>query len=118
MSLAVSRSDTFALSVLQKSFHACATDHAVFGADWTRIWVSARRWACSTARQENFILTAFRDWWKHLECLGLDLSGAFASLNAFAIVRSEMSLFACATWLADTWAQWIWVLAGTIASFA
>jgi len=53
-----------------------------------------------------------------LERLGYDLSGAFASLDAFAVVRSEMSLFACATGLADAWAQWIWVLAGAIATFA
>jgi hypothetical protein len=116
MSLAVGGGDAFALSVFQESFRAEATDDAIASADRARMWVGACRWASSTASQEHFVLFAFRR--KHLERFGLDLSGAFAGLNAFAIFRSEMSLFACATRPADTWAQWVGVLAGAIASFA
>jgi len=67
LSLTIGGSDAFALCVFQESFLASASDHAVLGAYWTRIRVGASRWASSAARQENFVLSAFRDWWKHLE---------------------------------------------------
>jgi hypothetical protein len=118
MSLAIGSRNTYALSVLQESILAKATDDAVASADRARMWVSACGWASSTAGMEDFVLTAFRDWWKHLEIFRLDLNGAFASFNAFVIFVSQMTLFACATRLADTWAQWVGVLARSIASFA
>jgi len=106
------------LSVLQESLFAKATDDAVASADRARMWVGACRWASGTARQENFVLAAFGDRWEHLESFRLNLSVAFASLNAFAIFVSQMTLFASATSFADTRAQGVGVFARSVASFA
>jgi hypothetical protein len=107
------------LSVLQESFFAGASNDAVLGANWARMWVSACGWACSSASLENFIGIAFRDWWHHHVLDRVGLWWAFESSNAFsAIVFAEKSLFASASRFADTWAHGVGVLAGTIATFA
>jgi hypothetical protein len=80
--------------------------------------VGACGWACSSARQENFVCIAFRDWWKHMERFWLDFGRAFTGLDTFSGIISEESLFASASRFADTWAQWVWVLAGAIATLA
>jgi len=115
--LAVGGFNANALSVLQESFLAKASDDAVAGADRARMWVGARRWACSSAGQENFVGIAFRHWWKHHKRFCLDFR-AFAGFNAFTGIISEHSLFASAAGFADTWAQGVRVLAGAIATFA
>lgn len=118
--LAVGGFNTDAISVFQESFVAEASNDAVLGAYWAGMWVGACGWACSSARLENFISIAFRDWWKHLEVLDrVGLWWAFDGSNAFsAVVFAEESLFASASGFADTWAQWVGVFAGTIATFA
>jgi len=78
--------------------------------------IGACGWACSSARQENFVGFAFRDWWEHHE--RLNLSRAFSGLNAFSGIISEHSLFASASWFADTRAQGVGIFARTIATFA
>jgi hypothetical protein len=50
--------------------------------------------------------------------LWLNLSRAFAGLNAFAGIVTEMTFFARAAGNADTWADGVRVLARAIASFA
>lgn len=82
------------------------------------MWVSACGWACSSARQENFVDIAFRDWRKHHERFWLNFWRAFSGGNALSFIISEMTFFASASWFADTWAQGIGVFAGAIASFA
>jgi len=107
-----------ALSVLQESFLAKASDDAIASADWARVGIGAGGWACGSARQEDFIGIAFRDRWQHLERNWLDLSRAFAGFHAFASFIAEQSLLASASRFADTRAQWVGVLAGAVASFA
>jgi hypothetical protein len=80
--------------------------------------VGACGWACSTARQENFVGFAFRDWWEHHERFGLNFRRAFAGLNAFSGIISEISLQASASRSADTRAQGVGVFARAIATFA
>jgi len=71
--------------------------------------------ARSSAGQENFGEDfAFRG--EHLERSGF--GRAFAGFNTFASIRSEESGFASASRFADTWAQWVGILARSIASFA
>jgi len=106
------------LSVLQESFLAKASDDAIASADRARMWVGACGWACSSARQENFIGIAFRDWWKHHERFWLSFWRACAGFNALISIISEESFHASASRFADTWAQWIGVLAGAITTFA
>jgi len=114
--LTVGGFNTFALSIFQESFFASASDDAVLCADRARMGIGACGWACSSARQENFVGFAFRDWWEHHE--RLNLSRAFAGLNAFSGIISEHSLFASASWFADTRAQGVGIFARTIATFA
>jgi hypothetical protein len=118
--LTVGGFNTCALSVFQESFFAEASNDAVLGAYWARMGVGACGWACSSAREENFIGIAFRDWWEHLEVLDwCRLGWAFDGGNTFStIVFTEESLFASASRFADTWAQGVGVFAGTIATFA
>ena len=118
--LAVGGFNTDALSIFQESFLAEASNDAVLGAYWARMGVGACGWACSSARMKNFISVAFRDWWKHLEILDrVGLRWAFDGGDAFTtVVFSEKSLLASASGFANTWAQGVGVLAGTIATFA
>jgi len=77
--------------------------------------VGACGWACSSASQKNFGEDfAFRG--KHLERCWF--GGTFAGFNAFSGIRSEESFFASASSFADTWAQWIGILARAITTFA
>jgi len=48
----------------------------------------------------------------------LNFRGAFAGLNAFAGIITEKALFTGTARNADTWADRVRVLAGSIASFA
>jgi len=80
--------------------------------------VGACGWACGTARQENFVGIAFRDWWEHHERFWLNFRRTFAGLNAFTGIISEHSLFARASGFADTRAQGVGVFARAIATFA
>jgi len=66
------------------------------------------------ALTEFFIFLALLDFNR----FRLDLSNAFAGLNAFTGIVTEKALFASAARNADTWADRIRVLAGSIASFA
>jgi len=110
--LTVGGFNTNALSVLQKSFLAKASDDAIASADRARMGVGACGWACSSARQEDFVGIAF--WRSHHELAG----SARAGFNALTSIIAEISFLAGASRFADAWAQWIWVLAGTIATFA
>lgn len=104
------------MSVLQKSFLASASDDAITSTDRARMGIGACGWARSSASQENFVGIAFRDWWQHHERFWF--GDTFAGFNAFASIRSEESLFACASGFADTWAQWVGIFASAITAFA
>jgi hypothetical protein len=82
------------------------------------MWVGACGWACSSARQENFVGIAFRHRWEHHERFGLDFLRAFAGVDAFTSGITKVSFHASASGFADSWAQWIGILARTIATFA
>jgi len=110
--------DADAVFIFQKSGFAEATDDAIASADRARMRIGACGWACSSARQENFVGFAFRDRWEHHERFGLDFRRAFAGLNAFSGIISEMTFFARASGFADTWAQGVGILARAIATFA
>jgi len=62
--LAVGGSDANALGVFQESFLAEATDDAVLGADRARVRVGAGGRAGGAAFVEDFVFTAFFDWWE------------------------------------------------------
>jgi len=116
--LAISSSHAETIAVFQESFFAETTNDAIASANWTRVWIGARGRASGSARQEDFILIAFRDRWEHLERFRLRNRVTFACFDASTGLVTEKSLFAGATWFADTWAQWIGVLARSIATFA
>jgi len=115
---AVGSWDADALSVLQMSFLAEAANDAVAGAHRTWDRVGARGRASGAAGVEQLVFTAFRDWWEHHERFWLWDRRAFAGHNAFAGLRSDVSLFAGAALDADAWADGVGVLARAIASFA
>jgi len=118
---AVGSSHADAVSVFQVSFLAEAADDALSSADRARLGVSAGGWAGGTARVEDFVFTAFRDWWEHHERRHwwdrVDLR-ALEGHDAASIVGTDVSLFAGATRFADAWAGWVRGLAGSIATFA
>jgi len=66
----------------------------------------------------TFALTEFFVGFARFSHDGLNLSDAFAGFDTFSSIRSEESGFASASRFADTWAQWIGILARSIASFA
>jgi len=101
--------NTFAGIRSEESGFASASRFADTGAQW--IGVLARSIA-------SFALTEF---FVGFACFGhdrLDLSDAFAGFDTFSSIRSEESGFASASRFADTRAQWIGVLARSIATFA
>jgi hypothetical protein len=84
--------------------------------------IGAGRRASCTARAEDFVFTAFRDWWQHRE-RGLFWNrvdfGALFGHDALAIViRTDKSLPADASLFADTRADGVRVLAGGVAALA
>jgi len=115
------RMNAHTIFVFQESGFSEATDNAIASADRARVWFGAGGWAGCSASEENFVFFALRHFWwigEELHRFWLNLSSAFAGLNTFSGIRSEMTLFASAAWDADTWADRVGVLAGTIASFA
>jgi len=117
-SFAVGRSHAHALIVSQVSFGAEATDDAIPGAHWARMWVGAGGWASGAAGLVDFVLAASWNWREHHERFWLNLGRAIAGFNAFVGFVAEMALFASAAWDADARADWVRVLAGTITTFA
>jgi hypothetical protein len=102
------------LIISQITFFAEASNDAVLGADWARVWVGAGGRASGTAWFEFLVGRAFRDHKR----FGLNLSGAFTGFNALAGFRTKKTLFAGAAGNADPRAKRVRVLARTIATFA
>jgi hypothetical protein len=65
-----------------------------------------------------FVFLALLNWWEHHQRFRLNFRWAFNLSNTFSGVITEMTFFAGAARDADTWAQGIWDLACSIASFA
>jgi hypothetical protein len=99
----------------EESFFASASCFAYTRAQWIGILARA---IATFALTEFFVGIACFHRWEHHERFGLDLGGTFTGFNAFSIIVAEMTFFAGASGFADTWAQGVGVLAGTIASFA
>lgn len=102
--------------MFQISFLAEASDHAILGADGAWVWVGACGWASGSARVEDFVIPA--DRWHHHELDQVHFR-AHLHFHAFATFHvADVAVFACATRYADTWANWVLVVAGAIATFA
>lgn len=116
--LAVGSGHTFAIGVPQVALLTEASDLAVFGADGTRLRVSACGGAGRTARAEDLVFAAFRWWWHHQELLRASLVALFLGDALSLDSVAQMSVFAGATGYADTRADGIGIVAGAIASAA
>jgi hypothetical protein len=118
--VAVGGSDANALGVFQVSFLAEAADDALSGADRARVRVGARGRAGGAAGAEDFVVTAFLDWWEHHERRHrwdrVDL-GALESIDTVTVV-ADVSFFAGAALDADEGAHGHAVVAGAVAAFA
>jgi hypothetical protein len=108
--------DAFAHGVLQVSFLAEASNHAVLGADWAWVRVVAGGWAGGAAGVEDLVLAALVGW-QHHELSWLD-SWALFFWHAATIAVAQVSLFAGTAGNADSRADWVGALAGAVAAFA
>lgn len=99
----------------KEALFASASSFANTWAQWIGIFA---RSIATFALTIFFISFARLNRWEHHERFWLYLGDAFAGFNALIIFISEVTFLASASWFADTWAQWIWVFAGTIATFA
>jgi len=100
------------LFVSQIAFFAKATDDAVASANRARAGVGAGGRASGTAWSVFLVDRAFHERFR------LNLNGAFTGFNAFAGFRTDITFFAGAAVSADHRANWVRVLARTIATFA
>lgn len=112
---AVSGSNAHAVGVSQKTFLAEASNDAVLGANSAWVWVVACSWTSSSTGFEYFIVLA--DWWWHHHHVQAHFLACF-EFDAFASGITNVSLFASASWSADFRADWMWVIAGAIATLA
>jgi hypothetical protein len=113
--LAIGGWHAHSISMFQVSLFAEASNHAVLGADWARMWVVAGGWACSSAGFEYFIFLA--NWWHHHQVECVDFWALFF-LDAFTIGIANMALFASTSLDTDAWTDWVFVCACGIASLA
>lgn len=118
--VAVGGGDANTLGVFQVSFLAEAADDALSGADRARVRVGARGRAGGAAGAEDFVVTAFLDWWEHHERRNrrdrVDL-GALDSGDAMAVV-ADVIFLAGAAGLADEGAHGETLFAGAVAALA
>jgi hypothetical protein len=106
----------FAHGVLQVSFLAEASNHAVLGADWAWVRVVTGGRAGGAAGVEDLVLAALVGWQHHeLSWLG---SWALFFWHAATIAVAQVSLLAGAARDADSRADWVGALAGAVAAFA
>lgn len=117
-SLAVGSWYADTLGISQIAFLTEASDDAVLGAHGAWMWVGAGGWAGRAAWTEHFVGWAFRDWWHHHHLDGIGLRALFLWDAQSIWTSAQMSLLACTAWDANTWADWVGIIARAIASLA